>query len=203
MRAFATVPAVFVASLNRCPLCRSAPCGPDECCRNCSEVPLDPGVSDGYLWLGAYRGHIRRAVLALKYGHTRRLARHLGAAIAGAATGSGWRPDVVCAVPSRGRTGTGRDYNQSRELARSVASTLHLPHRSLLGRRRGSSSQVGLSRSDRMSNVANAFTCTPLASAVVLLVDDVLTTGATAGGCRQALLGAGAHEVLVAVVARA
>ena len=51
--------------------------------------------------------------------------------------------------------------------------------------------------------MANAFTCTPLASAVVLLVDDVLTTGATAGGCRQALLGAGAHEVLVAVVARA
>jgi predicted amidophosphoribosyltransferase len=101
-----------------------------------------------------------------------------------------------------------REYNQAAEIARPLArreGLVYLPD--ALVRRRRTESQAGKSGSGRRRNVAAAFEVPPgrrhlVAGKRILLIDDVMTTGATAEGCARALKSAGAARVDVAVVAR-
>jgi predicted amidophosphoribosyltransferase len=101
-----------------------------------------------------------------------------------------------------------RGFNQAWELARRVASQVRLPTRAdVLQRGRDTTHQIGLARAERLRNLRHAFMVLPdAASAVagrdVALVDDVMTTGATAAACAQALQAAGARAVQLWVVAR-
>ena len=116
--------------------------------------------------------------------------------------------DAIAPVPlHRSRLFT-RRFNQAAEIARGLArlrDRTYLPD--ALMRRRATESQGGKSGSGRQRNVAGAFDVPPqrarqVAGRNILLVDDVLTTGATAQGCARALLAAGAARVDLAVVAR-
>jgi len=116
--------------------------------------------------------------------------------------------DAIAPVPlHRSRLFT-RRFNQAAEIARGLArlrDRIYLPD--ALVRRRATESQGGKSGSGRQRNVAGAFHVPPerarhVAGRNILLVDDVLTTGATAQGCARALLAAGAARVDLAVVAR-
>ena len=115
--------------------------------------------------------------------------------------------EVVVAVPLHWRRRLGRGYDQSAVLAEEVGRRLALPvGRRAVARRRATAPQSGLSRSERMRNVAGSFTVTrprAVAERTVLLVDDVLTTGATTDACAQALEEAGATRVFVLTFARA
>jgi predicted amidophosphoribosyltransferase len=101
-----------------------------------------------------------------------------------------------------------RRYNQAAEIARPLArreGILYLPD--ALVRRRATQSQAGKSGSGRRRNVAAAFAVPERRRGLIegrriLLIDDVMTTGATAEGCARALKSAGAARVDVAVVAR-
>jgi len=101
-----------------------------------------------------------------------------------------------------------RGYNQSWELARRLARALALPARAdALFRVRDTGHQLGLHRDARAANLRGAFVVAPrhaawVRGARVALVDDVLTTGATAQAAARTLRSAGAHEVQVWVVAR-
>jgi len=101
-----------------------------------------------------------------------------------------------------------RGYNQAWELARRVAAELHLPARSdVLQRPIGGADQIGLSRVERQRNLRQAFMVDPaqrasIAGLRVALVDDVMTTAATAQAASAALLRAGAAAVEVWVLAR-
>jgi ComF family protein len=101
-----------------------------------------------------------------------------------------------------------RGYNQSWELARRLARTLALPARAdALFRVRDTGHQLGLHRVARSANLQGAFVVTPrhaawVRGARIALVDDVLTTGATAHAATRALRAAGARDVQVWVVAR-
>ena len=101
-----------------------------------------------------------------------------------------------------------RGYNQSWELARRLGRTLGLEARAdALFRVRDTGHQLGLHRSERAKNLQGAFVVTPrhaawVRSARIALVDDVLTTGATAQAAARTLLAAGARDVQVWVVAR-
>jgi competence protein ComFC len=99
-----------------------------------------------------------------------------------------------------------REFNQAQRLANRLSRATRIPMNSRVVRRAAPTrSQTLLSRAERQENMRNAFKLRDgarLAGGRVLLVDDVFTTGATAGACAGALLQGGASEVCVWTVAR-
>jgi ComF family protein len=116
--------------------------------------------------------------------------------------------DAVVPVPLHPIRLITRRFNQAAEIARPLARRAGLPYLpGALVRRRHTPIQGGRSGSGRRRNVAAAFEAparmhTRIAGRRILLIDDVITTGATAEGCARALKAAGAAQVLVATVAR-
>jgi len=150
-------------------------------------------------------------VHALKYGGWPELAEEMGRAMAALrlpSSPAGKRRVVVPVPTTRQRVRT-RGYNQAALLARSVAEALDLPLVDGLIRVRGGATQVALPPSQRRANVRGAFAARGgeaaprIEGAHVVLVDDVLTTGATAGAAASELVEVGASEVTLLVYARA
>lgn len=116
--------------------------------------------------------------------------------------------DAIVPVPLHPMRLLARRYNQAAEIARPLAAMTGTPYLpDALVRRRRTATQAGRSGSGRRRNVAGAFEvparrARQVAGLRILLVDDVLTTGATAEGCARALKAAGAARVDLAVVAR-
>lgn len=155
------------------------------------------------------QGPLRRAVHRLKYrgrqGAARTLAdllvppvRELGL------PGGGAERAIVLPVPLHPQREQERGYNQATLLARPLAGALALPcEPHLICRQRETAPQVGLSRRERLDNVRGAFVASPrLAGRVVVLVDDVATTGSTLGSAAGACLAAGASSVYAVTLAR-
>jgi len=114
--------------------------------------------------------------------------------------------DLIVPVPLHFKRKRDRGYNQSELLARSLARQLAIPCSSALIRARSTLPQVGLTDSQRMENVRKAFRCEnqrQIYEQCILLIDDVMTTGATAASASSTLLEAGAKRVSVLTVARA
>lgn len=195
----------LLGGLFACPACGVRPAGAVGCCEPCRARSAHPGHDGDCLWLGAYEGPLGRLARALKYGSATNLSHWLGGALAEQVTRLGWRPDVVCPVPLHATRRRRRGFNQAELLARAMAAALGVPCRPLLLRHRATLPQATLGRGARAANVAGAFVARPpgIAGHSVLLVDDVLTTGATVAACAAALRLAGARRVRVAVVARA
>ncbi len=114
--------------------------------------------------------------------------------------------DAIAPVPLHPLRLLRRRYNQAAEIARPLAAMTGTPYLpDALVRRRATATQGGKSGSGRKRNVAGAFEAPDprrVAGLRILLIDDVLTTGATAEGCARALKAAGAARVDLAVVAR-
>jgi ComF family protein len=117
-----------------------------------------------------------------------------------------WDVDYIVPVPLGSKRFQERGYNQVMLLARPLAWELDIPiKRQALTRIRETRSQVGLSREQRITNVQNAFAAKKhdVNGKKILLVDDVVTTGATINACAKALTEAGAVKVFAATLARA
>lgn len=159
---------------------------------------LAAGGLMGVYALAPHAHPLREAVHALKYGGVRVLAEPLAEILAaGLATRPLWI-DVLVPVPLHVVRIRQRGYNQSELLARALGDLCELPVGcGDLVRHRSTRSQVGLSADQRHDNVAGAFACRPdaFAGQRVLLIDDVLTTGATLTACATALRAAGADQV--------
>ncbi len=155
---------------------------------------------------GRYAGPLAPAVSALKYEHRVDLARPLGWWLATALRGlEGLSSAVVVPVPLHRIRLAERGFNQAALLGRFAAERLQLPLEPMaLARIRWEGRQVGLRAAERFDNVSGAFTVrgsgSQLRGRPVVLLDDVLTTGATAAACLAALRGAGAHPLCVAVL---
>ena len=155
-----------------------------------------------------YAGGARRLVLALKHGDRLDLAPALAgwlAARAGRMLGEG---TLIVPVPVHWRRLLSRRYNQAAVLANALgALTGHPVYPDLLQRSRATPPQDGMSVSERMRNLAGAIRLAPRHAGVpvgraVVLVDDVMTSGATLDACARVLLAAGAENVHVLVLAR-
>ena len=150
----------------------------------------------------------RDLVHRLKYGDRLDLATAMGQWMARAGRTLLEDADAVVPVPLHWRRLWGRRFNQAAALARVVAADAAVPLLTAALRRvRATSQQVGLSRSARAVNVQGAFAVTPAGKAAIhgqrlVLVDDVLTSGATVDACTRVLLRAGARNVDVLVFAR-
>ncbi|HLL76664.1 MAG TPA: ComF family protein [Pyrinomonadaceae bacterium] len=157
--------------------------------------------------VGVYEGALRAAVLRLKH------EPHVGARLARLLAQAQKRPPLdgatlVVPVPLHAERRRERGFNQAALLARGVASRnrLKLDERSLTRQRHSERHRAGMDVRARRETVEDAFRVTRprlVAGHVVLLVDDVLTTGATVSSCARALREAGAPEVFVLTVARA
>jgi ComF family protein len=150
----------------------------------------------------------RALVHALKYGDRLDLAPMMGGWLSRAGRELLADADALVPVPLHWRRRWARRFNQSAILAAAVSTASGVPVAShALKRVKFTAQQVGLSRSARAANVQGAFRVPPEGKAEVagrrlVLVDDVLTSGATVEGCAKALTRAGARNVDVLVFAR-
>ncbi len=154
----------------------------------------------------AHEGPVARAIHRFKYEDHPELAAPLGELLADEARDFLSRaPARVLALPLHPRRFHERQYDQAQLLASALAqATGRKSPVGLLTRARETRRQVGLTEAERAGNVAGAFTASPeVAGHPVLLVDDVLTTGATARAAATALREAGAPHVEVLTLARA
>ncbi|MGH2818566.1 MAG: ComF family protein [Actinomycetota bacterium] len=154
---------------------------------------IPPGV-DRVVVPWAYEGAGRSLVLRLKLGAARSAGRPLVAAMRRAAVRAGGLSGIVTWVPGKPADTRRRGFDHAELLARGVSSGLGLPCRGLLDRRRIPLDQAALSASERRANLAGVFRA-PSSPPEVVLVDDLITTGATAGACAQALRAGGAEIV--------
>lgn len=190
----------------RCAIC-AAPCPAHErLCPYCSRRLADarpgraPVAGVGTVtWAAPYESTPRDLVAALKFHRRPDLARVVALAIA-AALGPGFGEWTVVAVPASPLRRRQRGFDPAESIAVALAprlgATIEQPLRRGNGRR-----QVGRPRRERLASRPRVRAIAPV-SPRVLLVDDVLTTGATLGSCAAALRGAGCIELHAAVFAR-
>lgn len=159
-------------------------------------------------WCAPFRGPVRAALHALKYDGEQRLAEPLGAAVARRWRAVGVGATVVAHVPIHAERARRRGYDQAERIATVAARELGLPQVSPLVRARNTVAQFELDRDERAANVHAAFGPRDPAAAArvrgawVVLIDDVVTTGATLAACGAALLEMGALAVSAVTVAR-
>ena len=169
--------------------------------RRCARCRKDPPPYARAQAAFLHGGALAEAIHRLKYEGREELARPLGALFAGCEPP---RADVVAPIPLHAARLRERGYDQAALLAREAGRRFGLPVRALLVRVRPTRQQVGLDRTRREQNVRASFRALRCAAGLrVCLVDDVLTTGATAAEAGRALLGIGAIRVEVRTLARA
>lgn len=188
----------------RCPQCGGGRDGVLEICSECLHHGARPWVHAVSVF--AFRGTVREAVHRLKYQGGTAVVPVLAAAMA-----ADWRQyghgelDVIVPVPLHWTRQFGRGYNQAELLARQVGAELGLPCERLLRRCRRTAQQARLDMASRRTNVRGVFAQARGARAAgrrVLLVDDVMTTGATLGEAARTLGEAAVATVSVLTAAR-
>ena len=191
----------------RCPGCwmpqTGRPAGAADVCERCQiRRPAFTAARCPFVYAGA----AREAVHALKYDGLSAIAATMAEAMAGSL--AEWRPPVtmLVPVPLAGRRRRSRGYNQSELLARELSRLCVLPvNGALLVKRRTTPAQArAADEAARRANVEGAFAVRPGAerAGALLLVDDVMTSGATLDACARALVAAGLGPVYALTFAR-
>jgi ComF family protein len=174
----------------------------------CAACLAKPRAFDAARAACLYDETSREPILKLKHADRLDLAPLFARWLSRAAAALIEEADAIAPVPLHPSRLLSRRYNQSAEIARPLSRLTGVPYLpDALVRRRATDSQGGKSGAGRKRNVAGAFEvparrAAQVAGKRILLIDDVMTTGATAEGCARALKAAGALRVDVAVVAR-
>jgi ComF family protein len=158
-------------------------------------------------WCCSYSGVARAALAALKYDGELRLVEVLAEQMAARWARVGIGGDVLVPVPVHAARLRQRGFDQAELLARAAGRLLKMPVATVLERATRTAAQHSLGRRARAANVGGAFAVKPgggreVRDSWIVLVDDVVTTGATFRGCAQALHGAGARAVSGLALAR-
>jgi len=156
---------------------------------------------DAAYCFGAYEGVLRELIHLYKYGKVSTLCGPLGDLMAQALPREE-SFDLLAPVPLYWRRRLQRGFNQSGLLARELSRRTGIPVLQALIRLRPTLTQAGLSNTARRRNVARAFRSRNVQGKRILLIDDVMTTGATASACALALKQSGARRVSLLTLAR-
>ncbi|HBG82162.1 TPA: ComF family protein [candidate division CPR2 bacterium] len=193
-------------SSHKCLFCKKMIDG--QICDSCKK---EFRVKNAYVSVYYREGPARDLIVNLKFKGKKEIAGLMGTMVAEKMLQS-WRVRpfrgsnpfkdyVLVPVPLDKRRKNERGFNQSELLARELGRSLGLEVRKILGKRLRAP-QMGLNRKERQQNLKGAFYGISKPPKKVLLVDDVLTTGATVKECTRVLKENGAREVAVAVFAR-
>jgi competence protein ComFC len=186
-----------------------------NCCPRCGLDDLNNGVCPSCIenppictairsW-GAYDGPLREAVHRVKYKQDLGLTELFSSFLFDLLVELDWNVNLITSVPLSRKRLRQRGYNQAALLGWPVAVRMDIRYSSrAVERTRDTASQVNLSAKERLQNVVGAFHANPevVKYKNVLVVDDVITTGATIQSCAQALLAAGANQVFGLSLAR-
>ncbi len=144
----------------------------------------------------SYEGGLRKTMYEFKFRGRKAFASPIGRLMAQTAATAGGKFDAVAWMPMEKRKRRKRGYDQSELLAKAVAAELALPCLPLLEKVRDTGVQHLLSRREREKNVKGTYRAKDgAAGKSLLLVDDIVTTGATLTECAKALYAAGAVKV--------
>jgi Predicted amidophosphoribosyltransferases len=152
-----------------------------------------------------YDGKVREAIIRFKFYGKTASAGFFGRQIAGEFEGGATGCDFITAVPISAPRKKRRGYNQSELIARSAAERMDLSYRETLVKTADNREQHRLSGEERRRNVRGVYAPVPgqeISGKRILLVDDIVTTGATLGECVSVLFLAGAKEVSCAAIAQ-
>lgn len=197
----------------KCILCRRV-LSQDETdlCHDCRSASVEysrnhrriPGIGETVI-LWNYEGHVRESLLRFKFSGKSAYGEIYGRLLAMKLTRENVRADLITWVPVSPKRRRERGYDQSELIARSVGRELGVQTRPLLRKLRHNTAQSEISgAARRRENVQDAYAVTEahlLQGRRILLIDDILTTGATAGECARMLRAAGAERITLAVVA--
>jgi ComF family protein len=172
-------------------------------------IGLPSDLPDGLLqveWCAAFSGPVRASIHALKYGGERRLVEPLAELMADRWRRASRGGELLVPVPVHAARRRERGFDQAEELAAAVARRLALGVAVCLVREQRTAAQHALGRAERARNVGHAFAMAPHARSVqgiwVVLIDDVMTTGASLRGCAAVIRAAGARGVSALTLAR-
>jgi ComF family protein len=192
-------------NINSCPRCAetfSSPVSAPALCGRCiNETPEFDATVAPFI----HQEEIRYLISGLKFGAQFKNARLLGGLLAESLEKTETIPDFIIPVPLHKARYHERGFNQALEIARAVSQKLQLPviHNTCV-RDKDTSHQTGLSAKKRLQNVRRAFSIiNPIVANHVAILDDVMTTGATANELAKVLKRAGVNRVDVWVCARA
>lgn len=183
----------------RCPIC-ALPTPGSAVCGACLKRPPHFDATHAVF---RYEFPVDSLIHALKYGHRLASADFLASALLEAAPGKG--PDLIIPVPLAPNRLAERGFNQAMELARPLARKWHLPLAiTEVTRAIDTLPQASLPWKERAKNIRHAFSCgVDLSGKSVLVIDDVMTTGATLNELAGTLKACGAARVGNLVLARA
>ena len=169
-------------------------------CDNCRrQTNLDGVVVATHFEIGP----IRELIHELKYSGTVELANLLGAMLVRTILVNELADFVLVPVPLHGKRIIERGFNQAELLTRQIIERTGMETELILSRVKATLSQTKLTRVERLRNISGAFECRVALEGInILLVDDVMTTGATLEECAKTLKRAGAKRVWGVVVAR-
>ena len=170
----------------------------------CSLCRLGLNGFDRVYTFGAYEGVLRKLIHTYKFEGVRTLQKPLGDLLAQVLPRE-LSFDAIVPMPLHWRRRWERGFNQSELLAREVARRWQAPVAELVRRKKATAPQAGLTSSQRRKNMQGAFEVKQgrrLDGMRILLIDDVLTTGATASACARVLKRAGAKQVTFLALAR-
>ena len=170
----------------------------------CSRCTLHPPIYTQVFCVGIYEQTLQRAIQQFKFNQKVGLDRALSCLMVDSIAGD-LAADLIIPVPLHQQKLQKRSYNQTLLLAREIGRQLQLPisHKLLL-KPIATQPQQGLTAHERTKNLRHAFIVSGnLQGLNILLIDDVMTTGATLDACCRALKAAGVGAITVAIIARA
>lgn len=185
-----------------CHTCGKPGSKPSNRCTFCTDYPSNFKVRA----FAKYQGPLLRAILQLKYRPNCELAQTMSLWLSDVLSHTKWRVDLIVPIPLGRKRFRSRGYNQASLIAEGLGELQGLEIcEHALTRIRETESQVGLDPVARRMNVQDAFRSKEeiIYGKKILLVDDLVTTGATLSACAKSLFDAGAEKVYGIAVARA
>ena len=189
-----------------CRICNTTlsilPCGLDITENSVAEQLVCRNV-DGIAVIGIYQWPLSAWLTKLKFNQQLHFSRLIGYLLARQVEQQDWpKIELICALPLHYRRWVIRGFNQSQVILTEFLQEIDIPMYNGLLRRRHTKAQSTQNRANRLSNLDEAFVATiPINGKSVLLIDDVLTTGATLAACASVLLKNSGLKISIAVLA--